>query len=977
MSFLLSRQEWLLADNSPVRNVAEALSWLAAIATLLGAASGQAWRWLRRGARPAQGTLDGANATLAGRALFLINGALPKVSDVGLLDMRVKPAMDTETDEDLPPFVARDRDEDLEWALAQGGMVLLHGRAASGKTRAAAEALHRLCPDQQLVIPCNGSSLRAIADAGVDLTNAVIWLDDLERFLEPDGLDLGLLHRLCPQGANATIFSTIRDDVLAHYDNASIAGSKDESALAHNSVELIRHIRDRRRIRIDRYLSEDERARAHKIPDYRISAALDANEGFAEYLVAGRAMLGRWSTGDGALFQVGQAVISAAVDCRRAGYDEPIPTTTVEDLYRHYLTPDWRQRSDLPTAHDGIKWAEKLVLGANSCLQPHPESSVLAADYLADSTEIPGSPLAGTRVRPETWNAVLALSTPNEAIYIGLTAEYLDNTAVSTQAFLKAAEAGNAHAMYFLGMQFVERGSIPEGEAWYRKAAEAGHPKAMNNLGLLLDSRDETTEAETWYRKSAESNDHEAKTKGANNLAVLLLERGEKAESLSWYRKATEGGNPNVMYNLGLQLLEFDEAAEAESWYHKAAEAGHPKAMNNLALLLDARGETTEAETWYRKAAQSNDHEAMTKGANNIGLLLETRGETTEAESWYRKAAESDHVDSMNNLGLLLVNRGETTEAESWYRKAAESDHVDSMNNLGLLLVNRGETTEAESWYRKAAQTGNHGAMNNLGLLFANRGETTEAESWYRKAAQTGNHGAMFNLGFQLLQRGESTEAEDWYRKAAEAGDHRAMNNLGQLLDSRDETTEAEVWYRAGAQTGDPKAMSNLGLLLEDLGESTEAEDWYRKAAKAGYHKAMYVLGLLLLQRGESTEAEDWYRKAAEAGHPRAMNNLGLLLDSRDETTEAEDWYRKAAESNDNEAMTKGAKNLAKLLLGRNETAEAETWFRTSAEAGDNIAMYFLSALLHQRGETAEAEHWSSRTVLDSEGRPVPNTALP
>ncbi|MDT7806093.1 MAG: hypothetical protein QOI78_9526 [Actinomycetota bacterium] len=35
-------------------------------------------------------------------------------------------------------------------------------------------------------------------------------------------------------------------------------------------------------------------------------------------------MMQRWSVGDSPLFHVGQAVISAAVDCRRAAYPEPL-----------------------------------------------------------------------------------------------------------------------------------------------------------------------------------------------------------------------------------------------------------------------------------------------------------------------------------------------------------------------------------------------------------------------------------------------------------------------------------------------------------------------------------------------------------------------------------------------------------------------------------------------------------------------------
>ncbi|WNV86664.1 hypothetical protein [Umezawaea sp. Da 62-37] len=131
---------WLLADEDPVRNVLEGLSWPAGIVAALALGAPALSRWVRgQPPNPTEEPVWTVNP-LVGRALHLIDGGLPTVSEVGLFDLRVKPAIDTHSEDgsDLPPYVARDIDDDLEWAIHAGGIVLLHGPAAVGKSRAAA-----------------------------------------------------------------------------------------------------------------------------------------------------------------------------------------------------------------------------------------------------------------------------------------------------------------------------------------------------------------------------------------------------------------------------------------------------------------------------------------------------------------------------------------------------------------------------------------------------------------------------------------------------------------------------------------------------------------------------------------------------------------------------------------------------------------------------------------------------------------------
>jgi hypothetical protein len=204
---------------------------------------------------------------LAGRVLFLVAGRLPAVAEVDLLQLRVAPAIDTHRTDgmDLPPYVPRDVDDELARAITCGGLVLLHGRAAVGKSRTAAEVLRRLWPERTIVVPVNGCALRELIESGHDIGNAVVWLDDLERFLTPDGLDLGLLQRLCTaEPHRVAIVATIRDNELAGYELA--AAKKDASSgIDRTAVDLVAQIPRERRIEVTGHLSPTERVAAMTI----------------------------------------------------------------------------------------------------------------------------------------------------------------------------------------------------------------------------------------------------------------------------------------------------------------------------------------------------------------------------------------------------------------------------------------------------------------------------------------------------------------------------------------------------------------------------------------------------------------------------------------------------------------------------------------------------------------------------------------
>jgi Tfp pilus assembly protein PilF len=582
-------------------------SFSALVGIGIEAAQSRTWRGKRTliAAVGADHSAQRDEVSYAARLLHLRHGQVPLVQDIEPIDLGVKPAIDIHADRglessgryaDLPSYVVRDGDSALEAAIARGGIVLLHGRAASGKSRSAYEAIRRLRGKSSLLVPAHPTALRELLDAGYHVANSIVWLDDLEQYLVPGGLDVGLLERLCPADRqDVAVVGTIRDEELARWRQAGLADYGDNDLaimrLERRISQLIMRLPRERLIAVGQYLTDAERASlvAGQL-DSRVAAALEVGEGsdnsvgFAEYLAAGPAMMDRWSVGDGALFDVGQALVSAAVDCRRAGYDRPLHSEILARLHRRYISPARRDRADLPSVEEGFTWACQPVLGASSCLSPRRGARYLASDYLLDRTQAGLGPLAGTVVPDEVWNALLAIDDPHEIASVGVRA-------------------------HLAGRQDLA-------EAAYRIATEAGEAGGIMNLGPLLKEQGRMDEAEEHWRQAAYDGWHDA----MYEFAMILEQRGDLDSAKHWYQEAVEGDDPRAMNALGLLAEAEGKPVEAENWYRRAAEVDeiiwlkHTDSMRNLASLLRSQGKSADADYWDRTATEHEERINQSEG---------------------------------------------------------------------------------------------------------------------------------------------------------------------------------------------------------------------------------------------------------------------------------------------------------------------------------------------------------------------------
>lgn len=342
----------------------------------------------------------------------------------------------------VPAYVPRDVTEHLAWALTAAPFVLIVGDATAGKTRLAYETVRQLLPDHRLVVPDQPAHLPELADAAGD---RVIWLDDLERCLGPNGLTADVVAALTRRnGGHTVLLGTIRSQ-----EHARLSPRWEHDAEAPGQL-WSRHGRDVVRlayeIHLGRRWSDAEIGRALDSTDPRVTeAARHADEfGIAEYLAAGPQLLAEWrdawSPGN---HPRGAALVAAAVDVCRAGVRRGVGVDLLRRLHGHHLAARGGSALRPEPFDSALAWATEALHATSSLLVPVGRDRYRPFGYLIDAAETdPCQP----DVPANTWQVLIARMPAHDCWHIGQAAylgRHLDH---ALAAFERAAAAGNTAA---------------------------------------------------------------------------------------------------------------------------------------------------------------------------------------------------------------------------------------------------------------------------------------------------------------------------------------------------------------------------------------------------------------------------------------------------------------------------------------------------------------------------------------------------
>ncbi|MEV8017758.1 tetratricopeptide repeat protein [Streptomyces sp. NPDC086554] len=389
-----------------------------------------------------------------------VGSALPRVREVDdAIRLGVHPARRDPEDVPsgaLPRYIPRAVDEALREALRHERCVVVIGESTAGKTRAAYEAMRTELPGHRLAVPANRESLPALtAYLAQQGAPSVLWLDDMERFLGLGGLTLATVAELSGDGrvgSGTTLLATMR---TSEYERFTVRGGAWPNGEGRAAWRAGRELLEASCIVfLHRLWSPDElRAAEAFADDPRIAGALRQAGAFgvAEVLTAGPELLRDWQRAWApGVHPRAAALVAAAVDCRRAGVDSPVPRELLEELHHHYLRARGGHALRPEPLEEAWEWALDPVHGASSLLIPagpsDEEPRYLAFDYLIDKT-------SHDPVPQEIWTLLVSRAAPVQVRRVANEAYWRVRT-----AFHAAVDSGAVDDVYAQSSALADRG---------------------------------------------------------------------------------------------------------------------------------------------------------------------------------------------------------------------------------------------------------------------------------------------------------------------------------------------------------------------------------------------------------------------------------------------------------------------------------------------------------------------------------------
>jgi TPR repeat protein len=259
-------------------------------------------------------------------------------------------------------------------------------------------------------------------------------------------------------------------------------------------------------------------------------AAVAAEAGrITQYLAGGPALLERYRNAPPAA----KALIEAAMDARHLGHSSPLPQPLLEAAAPGYLTDqqwdelreDWLEQTLAYCAAPSRGARGPLTRvrhrrGQPTQAQPH--------YHLAGYLEQIGRIMRRTVLAPPTlWDAFVTYADERDLLRIAEEAERRSLYRHAVRLYQRAAEAGNADALWPAARLLERAGRLDEAIGWLQARAEAGDTHALQQAARLLERAGHLDEAISLYQRAAEAGDTDA----LQQMAWLLEGAGRLEEA--------------------------------------------------------------------------------------------------------------------------------------------------------------------------------------------------------------------------------------------------------------------------------------------------------------------------------------------------------------------------------------------------------------------------------------------------------------
>ncbi|WP_157619880.1 tetratricopeptide repeat protein [Saccharothrix sp. NRRL B-16348] len=612
------------------------------------------------------------------------------------------------SDWNLPQYVTRDIDEEIRQVLSatakKNGFLLLIGNSSAGKTRCAYEGAKAVAPQWQVFRPKDGKSLNDVVNSGVTLRKTIIWLDEIQQYLDGENaITSNTVQKILNASGPTIIIGTIWPDLYYNY-------------LERESQSSIPPGRGREVLRLsitidvsDSFTKQEiQRAREVSQKDDRIAEALQSSHfGLTQMLAAAPELIRRWESAPTA---VGRAILTAAIDIWRLGVKGAVSDQFLKSATPLYLSPTERAQAAPNWYTDAIKFASKRVKGATSALlQLGNEMSVAngytVADYLAQR----GSEQRRSILPPmQLWEQLLNYT------------EDMDD-------LLRVAKSAQ------------DRILLRTAEKFYLKAIGKGSAHARTELANMYNDQGRGKVAEDLLRAGI-VNEAEARS----SLAYMLQQKGRWAEEEEIRQEAVRQGDSYSKRQLAELFIRTKRVAEAEKLLVQALAEGDLTATAPLSRVLEGRGNHDEAETLLRtKTTDAADH-----SESALADFLCRHNRLDEAEEVLRQAITSGQPGLIRSKLVDILNeQSRHEEAEEILREAVAEKEPLADLWLAIHFTKYKREDEAEEVLKEAFERGSPFVGPLLAARLQRRGLHNEANDVWQQARAGGDPFAAILYG--------------------------------------------------------------------------------------------------------------------------------------------------------------------------------------------------------------------------------------
>ncbi|MGA5196608.1 trypsin-like peptidase domain-containing protein [Streptomyces exfoliatus] len=586
--------------------------------------------------RPTPHVVHEASASSAGDWL--------PVADAHPVSFGVHRAPDAVGHPDVVQYVPRRVDAQVDArleALAEtGGMLLLTGDSAAGKSRALFEGMVRNLRDWSVCKPDPDADLSFLTSSSGSDHEKAVWLDDLHNYLRSDGLTPSLLDRLVRRGT--VVLATLRTEFHEHYTDEEDGPSLSRGTGPRLPSSPGRVIRAAHHIPLDRIWTDDERRAASSREDPRIVAALNADRahGVAEYLAAGPQVLKRWKAASRVKGNPrGAALVAAAVALARTGVGTALAPESLERLHAHFLDQAGGPALRPEGMEEAWDWASRIVLGVTSPLVPGRGGTWKPFDYLVSD--------AARRSRPselpgEVWDEALRIVDDTRRVLVSTVARVAGRPEVAKEVLRPLAEADDPDGLINLGALLAAEKDYDGAGRCFERVSRLGDSTGAHNMGALSFVRGDLEAAREWYERAIEGGERES----IGALGLVHEKLGNQDEAIALWKRGTEAGDPGSALHYSDWLRSEWQSDEAVEALRVAADGEIPFAALSYAGVLLCRDDHETANAYVSRAydaAVKQGHLGDPTGCLMAGVIAYSFGNVGLGEEWWSRAREHGH----------------------------------------------------------------------------------------------------------------------------------------------------------------------------------------------------------------------------------------------------------------------------------------------------------------------------------------------